>query len=82
MGLPGSLLGGNLWPATRAKVRFVTRLKDNASNAVAEQRPVPSGGNILRGEAILLTSQQQIGAVSPLLASGCGVRSGRRRWCL
>ncbi len=51
---------------TRGKVHFVTRLKDNASYGVVEQRPVPSGGNILRDEVILLTSQQEIGPEAQL----------------
>jgi len=46
---------------TRGKVHFVTRLKDNASYGVVEQREVPPNGNILRDELILLTSQQEIG---------------------
>lgn len=49
-----------LW-LTRNKVYFVTRLKDNASYGVMEQRPVPKDSLILRDEVILLTSQQEIG---------------------
>jgi hypothetical protein len=51
---------------TRAKVHFVTRLKDDASYGVVEQRPVPPGGNLLRDEVILLTSQQEIGPLARL----------------
>lgn len=47
---------------SRAKVHFVTRLKDSADYGVVEQRPVPEGSNIIRDEVILLTSQQEIGA--------------------
>lgn len=51
---------------TQTKVHFVTRLKDDASYGVLEQRPVPLGGNLLRDEVILLTSQQEIGPVARL----------------
>ena len=46
---------------SRGKVGFVTRLKDNTSYGVVEQREVPAHGNILLDEVILLTSQQEIG---------------------
>jgi hypothetical protein len=46
---------------TRQKVHFVTRLKDSAEYGVVEQREVPSKGNIIRDEVILLTSQQELG---------------------
>jgi hypothetical protein len=46
---------------TRGQVHFVTRLKDNASYGVVEQREVPANSHILRDELILLTSQQEIG---------------------
>jgi hypothetical protein len=46
---------------TRAKVDFVTRLKDNAEYGIVESRPVLKGSNIVRDEVILLTSQQEIG---------------------
>ena len=46
---------------TRSKVNFVTRLKDNVSYGVVSEREVPTGGDIIRDEIILLTSQQEIG---------------------
>jgi hypothetical protein len=46
---------------TRSKVNFVTRLKDNVSYGVVSEREVPKGGDIIRDEVILLTSQQEIG---------------------
>jgi len=46
---------------TRQKIHFVTRLKDCADYGVVEQREVPTNGNIIRDEVILLTSQQEIG---------------------
>ena len=46
---------------TRGKVHFVTRMKDDASYGVMEQREVPDNGDIIRDEVILLTSQQEIG---------------------
>lgn len=46
---------------TKQKVHFVTRLKDNAEYGVVEQRAVLPGGNIIRDEVILLTSQQEMG---------------------
>ena len=46
---------------TRSKVDFVTRLKDNVSYGVVSEREVPKGGDIIRDEIILLTSQQEIG---------------------
>lgn len=45
----------------RAKVNFVTRLKDGAAYGVVEQREVPQDSNIIRDEVILLTSQQEVG---------------------
>jgi hypothetical protein len=46
---------------TRAHVDFVTRLKDDASYGVVEERPSQEGSDILRDEVILLTSQQEVG---------------------
>ena len=46
---------------TRQKVHFVTRLKDSAEYGIVEPCPVPEGGNLLRDEVIVLTSQQEIG---------------------
>jgi hypothetical protein len=46
---------------TRARVHFVTRLKDDAHYGIAESRPVAEGSPILRDEVILLTSQQELG---------------------
>lgn len=46
---------------TRAKVHFVTRLKDSAEYGVVESRPVPENSNIVRDEVILLVAQQEIG---------------------
>ncbi|MDX2149601.1 MAG: transposase [Bryobacteraceae bacterium] len=46
---------------TRSKVRFVTRLKDNAEYGVVETRPAPPGSDILRDEVILLTKTQEAG---------------------
>jgi hypothetical protein len=46
---------------TRSKVNFVTRLKDNVSYGVVSEREVPTGGDIIRDEVIVLTSQQEIG---------------------
>jgi len=51
---------------TRSKVDFVTRLKDNVSYGVVSEREVPKGGNIIRDEVILLTSQQEIGPQAQL----------------
>jgi hypothetical protein len=51
---------------TRSKVDFVTRLKDNVSYGVVSEREVPKGGNIMRDEVILLTSQQEIGPEAQL----------------
>jgi hypothetical protein len=42
-------------------VHFVMRLKDSAEYGVMEQRALPDGGNVVRDETILLTSQQDIG---------------------
>jgi hypothetical protein len=47
---------------TQQKVHFVTRLKDSVEYGIVEQLTVPeSKNNILRDEAILLCSQQEIG---------------------
>lgn len=46
---------------TRSKVNFVTRLKDNVDYGVVSEREVPPGGDIIRDEVIVLTSQQEIG---------------------
>lgn len=46
---------------TRAKVHFVTRLKDSAEYGVVDSRPVPENSNIVRDEVILLVAQQEIG---------------------
>jgi hypothetical protein len=46
---------------TRSKVNFVTRLKDNVDYGVVSQREVLEGGDIIRDEVIVLTSQQEIG---------------------
>ena len=46
---------------TRGKVHFVTRLKDDTSYGVMEQREVPNNSDIIRDEVILLTSQQEVG---------------------
>lgn len=46
---------------TRARVHFVTRLKDDALYGVVESRAVPADSDILRDEVILLTRQQEIG---------------------
>ena len=46
---------------TRARVHFVTRLKDDANYGIVASRTVPEGSQILRGEVILLTSQQEAG---------------------
>jgi len=51
---------------TRSKVDFVTRLKDNVSYGVISEREVPKGGDIIRDEVILLTSQQEIGPQAQL----------------
>jgi len=51
---------------TRSQVDFVTRLKDNVSYGVVSAREVPKGGNIIRDEVILLTSQQEIGPEAQL----------------
>jgi DDE family transposase/uncharacterized protein DUF4372 len=51
---------------TRGKVDFVTRLKDNVSYGVVSEREVPKGGNIIRDEVIVLTSQQEIGPQAQL----------------
>jgi len=51
---------------TRSKVDFVTRLKDNVSYGVASEREVPKGGDIIRDEVIVLTSQQEIGPQAQL----------------
>jgi hypothetical protein len=51
---------------TRSKVDFVTRLKDNVSYGVVSEREVPKGGDIIRDEVILLTSQQEIGPQAQL----------------
>jgi hypothetical protein len=51
---------------TRSKVHFVTRLKDNVSYGVVSEREVPKGGDIIRDEIILLTSQQEIGPEAQL----------------
>jgi len=51
---------------TRSKVNFVTRLKDNVSYGVVSEREVPKGGDIIRDEVILLTSQQEIGPQAQL----------------
>jgi Transposase DDE domain/Domain of unknown function (DUF4372) len=66
---PGSMLtfdrgyaDYNWWlNLTRQKVHFVTRLKDSAEYGVLETRAAPEGGNVIRDEVILLTSQQEIG---------------------
>ena len=47
---------------TRSKVNFVTRLKDNVSYGVVSEREAPKGGDIIRDEVIVLTSQQEIGS--------------------
>jgi hypothetical protein len=44
---------------TRQAVHFVTRLKDNASFEVVENRPIPSKGNILRDQIIFFHSQAE-----------------------
>jgi hypothetical protein len=49
---------------SQQKVYFVTRLKDAAEYGVAEQRPVPAGGYILRDEVILLGALQERGPVA------------------
>jgi hypothetical protein len=46
---------------TRSKVNFVTRLKDNVDYGVVSKREVLEGGDIIRDEVIILTSQQEIG---------------------
>src|SRR5580700_302569 len=46
---------------TRSKVNFVTRLKDNVDYGVVSKREVLAGGDIIRDEVIILTSQQEIG---------------------
>ncbi len=51
---------------TRSKVDFVTRLKDNVSYGVVSERDVTKGGNIMRDEVIVLTSQQEIGPQAQL----------------
>jgi hypothetical protein len=51
---------------TRSKVDFVTRLKDNVSYGVVSEREVPKGGDIIRDEVIVLTSQQEIGPQAQL----------------
>ena len=51
---------------TRSKVDFVTRLKNNVSYGVVSEREVPKGGDIIRDEVILLTSQQEIGPQAQL----------------
>jgi hypothetical protein len=51
---------------TRSKVNFVTRLKDNVSYGVVSERETPKGGDIIRDEVILLTSQQEIGPQAQL----------------
>jgi hypothetical protein len=51
---------------TRRQVGFVTRLRDSAVYGVVDQRPVPAGSAILRDEAIVLTSQQEIGPAARL----------------
>src|SRR5712692_10823058 len=51
---------------TRSKVDFVTRLKNNVSYGVVSEREVPKGGDIIRDEVILLTSQQEIGPEAQL----------------
>ncbi len=51
---------------TRSKVDFVTRLKDNVSYGVVSECEVPKGGDIIRDEVILLTSQQEIGPQAQL----------------
>src|SRR5229473_3091067 len=51
---------------TRSKVNFVTRLKDNVSYGVVSEREVPKGGDIIRDEVIVLTSQQEIGPEAQL----------------
>jgi hypothetical protein len=51
---------------TRSKVDFVTRLKDNVSYGVVSEREVLKGGNIIRDEVIVLTSQQEIGPEAQL----------------
>jgi hypothetical protein len=52
----------NWWlQLTRQKVHFVTRLKDSAEYGIVESRSVPEGGGILRDEAIVLCSQQDVG---------------------
>jgi hypothetical protein len=51
---------------TRGKVNFVTRLKDNVSYGVVSEREVLKGGDIIRDEVIVLTSQQEIGPEAQL----------------
>jgi hypothetical protein len=46
---------------TRQAVYFVTRLKDNASFDVIEDRPVPADGNILKDQIIFFHSQAEPG---------------------
>jgi len=46
---------------TQNKVQFVTRLRDDASYGVVEQREVPAGSEILFDDVILLTAQQELG---------------------
>lgn len=46
---------------TRQGVYFVTRLKDDASYGVVDEREVKAGGNVIRDEEILLTKIQEEG---------------------
>lgn len=46
---------------TRQGVYFVTRLKDDASYGVADEREVKAGGNVIRDEEIVLTKIQEEG---------------------
>lgn len=51
---------------TLDKVRFVTRLKDNAEYGIVEQRPADAAKGILRDEVILLTRTQEHGPAARL----------------
>jgi hypothetical protein len=46
---------------TRQNVHFITRLKDDVEYGIVSKREVLHGGDIVRDEIILLTSQQEIG---------------------
>lgn len=51
---------------TGSKVHFVTRLKDSAQYGVVEPWEVPTGGDIIGDEVILLGIQQEISPESRL----------------